>query len=206
MFSFDLCAYKHCNKPVVFCASEDNLDTSYEKRLFSSYCYEHCKNPEEVHRFVADYIAQHDVIVGLSVSGMHFKDSDFSGTFADVHAEQCKIRISIFDFSIFSDCNMTGSNIQFSSFAGAAFSHALFTNSELVHNNFNGITAVQSSFDDSDLYNSRFIRATLSQTSFRNCNIKRVCFYESVQDNISFKLSNTREALFSPETSAEIYQ
>ena len=88
----------------------------------------------------------------------------------------------------------------------ADVAYALFTNSELVHNNFNGITAVQSSFDDSDLYNSRFIRAKLSQTSFRNCNIKRVCFYESVQDNISFKLSNTREALFSPEAPAEIYQ
>ena len=148
MFSFDLCTYKHCNKPVVLCAPEENLDMPY--------CYEHCKDREEACRLAADYIARRDVIVGLSVSGLHFKGCDFSGkhfyggnfqncTFAGVHAEQCKVRISVFDFSVFSDCNMTGSNIQFSSFAGATFSHALFINSELVHNNFNGTTAVQSS-------------------------------------------------------------
>lgn len=187
MFGFDLCSHKHCNKPVICRSSDPDFYAEDAEHTYSYYCSEHCEDNEKVRLFVTNYILNRNIIAGLSLSGIHLKDCDFTGkrfygcnfqhcSFMNVQAEGCKIHMSVFDFSVFTDCNMVGSNIQFSSFAGSAFSHAIFTNSELIHNNFNGITAIQSSFDDSDLYNSRFIRSNLLQTSFRNCNIKKPVF------------------------------
>ena len=216
MFGFNICTYKHCNKPVICWSSDPDFYGEDAEHAYSYYCSDHCDDKEKVRTCVTNYILSRNIIVGLSMSGIHLKDCDLTGKrfygcnfqkcgFMNVQAGGCKIHMSVFDFSVFTDCNMVGSNIQFSSFAGCAFSHAIFTNSDLIHNNFNGITAIQSSFDDSDLYNSRFIHSNLLQTSFRNCNIKKACFYESKQTDISFRLSNTREALFNPEKKEEFF-
>jgi len=205
MFSITSCAHPSCQKSAL-----SYYDADKDSLLTHEYCYEHSPKAAEITNSLYEYIASHDKIVGMNASGISFANMDLSGkrfygckflycTFMNIHSEQLRVRMSMFDFSMFSDCNLLQSNMQFTSFAGSTFSHVLFTNSDLVHNNFCGITAYQSSFDDSDLYNSRFIRAVLNNTSLRNCNIKKTAFYEITQDNVSFKLSNTREALFSPE-------
>lgn len=209
MFSISSCAHPSCHKSALsfYDIDTDSLQTH-------EYCYEHSPKAEIITNSLHEYINTHVKIVGMNASGVSFTNMDLSGkrfygckflncTFINIHSEQLRVRMSMFDFSMFSDCNLLESNMQFTSFAGATLSHVLFTNSDLVHNNFCGITAYQSSFDDSDLYNSRFIRANLNYTSLRNCNIKKTAFYEITQDNVSFKLSNTREALFSSSEAAE---
>ena len=167
-------------------------DTCYSLTDRSYFCIKHVENPEEVKNAVYDYIRKHQKIVGLNASGLTFTDIDLTDkrfygcnfqncTFSNLHSEYFRARMSIFDFSLFVDCNLLKSNLQFSSFAGSTFSHVLFTSSDLVHNNFCGITSYQSSFDDSDLYNSRFIKANLIDTSIQNCNIKK-----TVRKNIFF--------------------
>ncbi len=200
----DCCSRPGCQRSGISIIGEDGEICSGP-----TYCYDHHPDKIGITAAITKYIETHETIVGLNASGIHLADMDLTNKkfygcsfnhciFSNVHAENCRSRISSFDFTIFSDCNLQKSNFQFCSFAGSVFSHMLFTNSELVHNNFCGLTSVQSSFDDSDLYNSRFIRSKLSDTSIRNCNIKKAIFIEMTQDNVSFKLSNTREAVFSP--------
>ena len=204
MFSIGLCQYPGCRNLAV--SRIDGNGSILNNAEF--FCLEHDENAEETRYNVYKYIENHDKIIGLSMSGIHFSNIDLSGkkfygcdlrncTFSSIHSEFCRMRMTMLDFSLFSDCNLLNSNMQFTSFSGSTFSHVLFTNSDLVHNNFNGITAQQSSFDDSDLYNSRFIRAKLFNTSIRNCNIKQSSFQEASFENVSFKHSNTREANFS---------
>ncbi len=203
MFSLGLCQYPGCRNLAVthFDENENILDTDI-------FCLAHDSNAEETTHKIYKYIETHDKIIGISMPGIHFENIDLSGkkfygcdmrncTFSSIHSEYCRMRMTMLDFSLFSDCNLLNSNMQFTSFSGSTFSHVLFTNSDLVHNNFNGINAQQSSFDDSDLYNSRFIRAKLINTSIRNCNIKQSSFEEATFENVSFKHSNTREANFS---------
>ncbi|MBO5691277.1 MAG: pentapeptide repeat-containing protein [Spirochaetaceae bacterium] len=202
MFVTNTCSHPGCHHAGLSYINSEGVLTD-----MSYFCIKHVENPEEVKNTVYEYIRNHQKIVGLNASGLTFTDIDLSDkrfygcsfqncTFSNIHSEYFRARMSIFDYSLFVDCNLLKSNLQFSSFAGSTFSHVLFTGSDLVHNNFCGITSYQSSFDDSDLYNSRFIKAHLIDTSFRNCNIKKTIFYESMQQNISFKQSNTREAEF----------
>ncbi len=204
----------NCTHPGCTHTAVTMFDKNGEMDMGQSLCLEHCGNAEEVQNAIYNYIAKHDKIIALNAPGITFSDMDFSGkkfygcnfqhcNFFNVNSENCRIRISMFDFATFADCNMIKSNWQFVSYAGSTLSHVLFTNSDLVHNNFCGIKAYQSSFDDSDLYNSRFINAHLENTSFRNCNIKKTLFYNIEQTNVSFKLSNTREAKFSADIQAE---
>ncbi len=171
------------------------------------YCLDHIPNPEKAHKAIISYIQSHEKIVGLNASGFSFEDLDFTGkrfygcnfqgcNFSKVKSTGLRSRMTVWDFSVFTDCNLIQSNIQFCSFGGATFSHTLLTGSDLQQNNFCGLKAFQSSFDDTDLYFSRFAKATLMNTSFRNCNIKKTVFWDVVSDNVSFKLSNTREAEF----------
>ncbi len=202
MFSTNKCLVRACHHIAVSTFNEAG-EIAEEK----NYCIDHSPNPEKVHQDVIKYINTHEKIVGLCANGLTFADMDFSGkrfygcnfqrcTFTNVHSKGLRSRMSIFDFAVFTDCNIIESNIHFTSFAGCTFSRTLFTASELLQNNYNGINAVQSSFDDSDLYNSRFINSTLVNISFRNCNIKKVLFHGVKQENVSFKMSNTREAVF----------
>lgn len=203
MFSYEICSKQGCHKLALsrFLPNGEIVGSD-------SFCLEHHPDIEGFKIDLINYIKNHEKIIGLSAYGLKFENLDFSGkkfygcnmqhcTFSNIHTENFRSRISSFDFSIFSDCNLIASNLQFVSLAGAKFSHVLFTNSDLIQNNFCGIQAYQSSFDDSDLYNSRFIRANLIDTSFQNCNIKRTNFTEIKKSNVSFKLSNTREAHFS---------
>ena len=203
MFSHEFCSKPGCHKLALSRINEVGEIVSTD-----SFCLEHHPDLEAYKFELVNHIKNHDKIIGLSAYGLKFENLDFSGKkfygcnlqhciFSNIHTENFRSRISSYDFSIFSDCNLIASNLQFISLAGAKFSHVLFTNSDLVQNNFCGIQAYQSSFDDSDLYNSRFIRANLIDTSFRNCNIKRTNFAEIQHTNVSFKLSNTREAIFS---------
>lgn len=202
MFAMNTCSQPGCHRSALslFDREGNLIDGNF-------FCIKHVEYPDLVKESVYKYIRTHHKIVGLNASGLTFADIDLTDkrfygcnfqncTFSKLHSEFLRARMSIFDFSLFVDCNLLRSNLQFSSFAGATFSHVLFTGSDLVHNNFCGITAYQSSFDDSDLYNSRFIKANLIDTSLRNCNIKKTIFYNSRQQNISFKQSNTREAEF----------
>lgn len=177
------------------------------------YCLEHTPDKEKIRQEIYDYINTHSKIVGLNAAGITFENIDLTDKrfygcnfmhckFINLHSTGFRSRMSMFDFAIFSDCNLLQSNMQFTSFAGSIFSHTLFTESDMIQDNFNGIQAYQSSFDDSDLYNSRFFRAKLIDTSFRNCNVKKTMFKQIEQQNVLFKHSNTREAIFDEEQSA----
>ncbi len=200
MFELRMCTHKGCFKQAISTVIDGKLEKA-------AYCLEHSPNPVEAEALLHDYIDSHERIVGLNASGLTFENVDFTDkkfygctfqycNFLGLHSERFRMRISVLDFSIFSNTNLISSNFQYVSFAGSTFSQVLFTGSDLVHNNFNGVLSLQSSFDDSDLYNSRFIRAKLVNTSIRNCNIKKTIFYDIEQENVSFKLSNTREAFF----------
>ena len=190
MFSHEICSKPGCHKLAL-----SRFNEMGELVSSDSFCLEHYPNVEEFKLQLIDYFNKNDKMVGLSCYGLSFNNLDLSGkrfygcnfqhcSFTNIHSENFRSRISSFDFSIFSDCNLISSNLQFASLAGAKFSHVLFTNSDLVQNNFCGIQSYQSSFDDSDLYNSRFIRANLIDTSFRNCNIKRELYKsESSKDD-----------------------
>lgn len=207
MFSFNKCLVRAC-KHLAVSTFDENGEITENK----SYCIDHSPNPGKVHADVINYINTHEKIIGLNAAGMTFSNMDFSGkkfygcdfqhcTFINIHSKGLRSRMSIFDFAVFTDCNLIESNIHFTSFSGSTFSRTLFTSSELLQNNYNGINAVQSSFDDSDLYNSRFINSKLINISFRNCNLKKVLFQGVTQENVSFKMSNTREAVFDDDGS-----
>ncbi len=209
MFELNTCIHPSCQRAALSTIDETGCLTTRP-----NYCLKHIPQPEQIKDAIYEYIRTHQKIIGLNACGLTFTDIDITDkrfygcnfqycTFSNLHSEFFRSRMSMFDFSLFVDCNLIHSNLQFSSFAGATFSHVLFTGSELVHNNFCGITSYQSSFDDSDLYNSRFIKATLIDTSIRNCNIKRTIFYDVEQKNTSFKQSNTREAEFIYEKDTE---
>lgn len=180
------------------------------------YCLNHTQDHKKASHDILRYIQEHDKIIGLNACGIEFSTEEnfdltnkrFYGcnfmhcVFRGFNSRWVRSRMTTFDFSIFSDCNLLESNMQFTSFAGCKFVHMLFTGSEMIQNNFVGLESFQSSFDDSDLYNSRFIRAKLIDTSIRNCNIKNTIFREIEQTNLSFKQSNTNEAIFDERGSA----
>lgn len=207
MFALNKCLVKSCRNIAVSIVGEDGNLINKE-----NYCLDHIPDPGKAQKEIYGYIKNHDTIIGLNTAGMTFSgidltDKRFYGcnfmhcTFTNLHSEDFRSRMSIFDFAVFIDCTLLKCNVQFSSFAGCTFSHTLFTGSDMVQNNFNGIKSLQSSFDDSDLYNSRFIGAKLVNTSFRNCNIKNTMFIDLEYENLSFKMSNTKAALFDTEGS-----
>jgi len=178
-----------------------------------NYCIDHIPDPGKAREAVYNYIRTHDKIVGINASGMIFSDVDLSNkqffgcnfshcTFKNLHSENLYIRLSIFDYAVFNDCNLIKNNSLFTSFSGCTFTHTLFTSSDMIQNNFNGVKAYQSSFDNSDFFSTRFIKATLVDTSFRNCNLKKTVFKKSIRTNVSFKMSNTREGIFDNTDSA----
>ena len=207
MFTKNTCLVHHCRNIALSTFDEDGNLTE-EK----SYCLDHIPDPGKAKDDIYKYIATHDKIIGLTACGLIFTDIDLTNkkffgcnfyhcTFMNIHSENVLLKMCIFDFAVFNDCNFIKNKTTFSSFSGCTFTHTLFTSSDMVQNNFNGIQAVQSSFDNSDLFNSRFINATLIDTSFRNCNIKKTLFYESKRTNVSFKMSNLKEAEFFKEGS-----
>lgn len=211
MFSLNKCLVKSCHHIAV-----STFDETGEIIDGNSYCIDHSPNPGKVKEDILNYIINHEKIIGLNVNGMTFSNLDFSNkkfygcnfqhcTFENIHSKGLRSRMSLFDFAVFTDCNLIESNIHFTSFAGCTFSRTLFTSSELIQNNYNGIYSVQSSFDDTDLYNSRFINSKLYNISFRNCNLKKSIFSGSFQHNVSFKMSNTREAIFD-DNGSDLYK
>lgn len=202
MFSQNTCLVHYC-RSIALSTFDDEGNLTEEK----NYCLDHTPDPGKAKEDIYRYIATHDKIVGLTASGLIFTDIDLTNkkffgcnfyhcTFMNIHSENVVMRMCIFDFAVFSDCNFIKNKTMFSSFSGCTFTHTLFTSSDMIQDNFNGIQAFQSSFDNSDLFNSRFIKATLVDTSFRNCNLKKTLFYNSKRSNVSFKMSNTREAEF----------
>ena len=174
MFTKNTCLVHHCRNIALSTFDEDGNLTE-EK----SYCLDHIPDPGKAKDDIYKYIATHDKIIGLTACGLIFTDIDLTNkkffgcnfyhcTFMNIHSENVLLKMCIFDFAVFNDCNFIKNKTTFSSFSGCTFTHTLFTSSDMVQNNFNGIQAVQSSFDNSDLFNSRFINATLIDTSFRN--------------------------------------
>lgn len=202
MFVQNKCLVQYCNNNALSTFDADGNLTE-EK----SYCLDHIPNPGAIKEQIYNYINTHEKIIGLNACGMIFSDISFTNkqfigcnfshcTFTNLHSEDTKIRMSVFDYTVFNNCNFIHSHSMFTSFSQCTFTHSLFTSSDFIQNNFNCIKAYQSSFDDSDMFNSRFIKATLYDTSFRNCNIKKANFTDSKRTNVSFKMSNTREAEF----------
>ncbi len=202
MFALNKCIVRACNNLAVSTIDENGIISDSK-----NYCLDHIPNPGKAQQDIFNYIQTHDTIMGLNVTGMTISGIDLSNkrfigcnfmrcTFTNIHSENFKSIMSMFDFAVFADCNFLKGSIKFSSFAGCNFSHTLFTDSDLIQSNFNGVQALQSSFDDSDLYNSTFIKAKLINTSFRNCNLKKTSFFDITKENVSFKMSNTREAIF----------
>ena len=207
MFSLNTCLEPGCckNSLSTFNSNGDIIEAA-------GYCLDHSPDKEGIKQQIYNYINTHDKIVGLDACGLVFENIDLTNKrfygcnfmhckFINLHSSGFRSRMSMFDFAIFSDCNLLQSNMQFTSFAGSIFSHTLFTESDMIQDNFSGIQSYQSSFDDSDLYNSRFVRAKLIDTSFRNCNVKKTVFRLIEQQNVLFKYSNTREAIFDQEQS-----
>lgn len=202
MFTQNKCLVKYCTNNALSNFNENGTLTD-EK----GYCLDHIPNPGKLKDQIYNYIKKNEKIIGLNANGLIFSDIDFSNkqfigcnfshcTFTNLHAENTKTHLCIFDYAFFYDCNMIHNNLLFSSYAQCTFMHTLFTSSDVVQINFNGVKSYQSSFDDSDLFCSQFIKATLVDTSFRNCNLKKCSFINSTRKNVSFKMSNTREAIF----------
>ncbi len=201
MYTFSLCRHPGCNK---FAISRINK----EKNIIEDgdFCLDHQENKESVQQDILNYISANEKIVGLNANGIIVENQDISDKkfygcmflrtkFNNVHITNMRVRMCMFDFSMFTSCGFIKSNIQFSSLSGSRLEHVYFTGSDLVHNNFNGIMAYQSSFDGTNLYNSRFIKAVLINTSMNDCNLKKAIFYESMREGISCKYSNTNDAL-----------
>ena len=208
MYLYKVCSHSGCPRHPI-----SAVDDNGELVECSDFCFKHTPNPELAMEKLTNYIKTHDKIIGMNIPGItlvgniladkRFYGCNFSNCFlSDIKTENLRIRMSVFDFAVFTDCNFSKSNIQFSSFAGAKFIHVLFTGSELIQNNFSGLESIQSAFDDSDLYNSRFIKASLVDTSIRNCNIKNTIFTDFQHQNVSFRMSNTNEAIFDDKGSA----
>lgn len=207
MFAQNKCLVHYCRNLAL-----STIDENGQICEAKNYCLDHIPDPGKAKEAIYKYIDEHDKIVGLSACGLIFRNLDFSNkkfygcnfthcTFINVHSDKLLLRMCLFDFAIFNDCNFIHSNTLFTSFSGATFTHTLFTSSDIIQNNFNGIKSFQSSFDDSDLFNSRFICGSLVDTSFRNCNLKKTVFYGTRRTNVSFKMSNTREAVFTRDGS-----
>jgi len=210
MYLTNFCKHRGCTHLALSKIEQGKLIES------GDYCLEHTHDSARAAHDILCYIQEHDKIVGLNACGIEFStDGNFDLSnkrfygcnfmhciFRGFNSRKMRSRMTTFDFSIFSDCNLLESNMQFTSFAGCKFAHVLFTGSEMIQNNFEGLESFQSSFDDSDLYNSRFIRAHLVDTSIRNCNIKNTVFRDIEQTNLSFKQSNTNEAIFDERGSA----
>lgn len=211
MYLANICVHPGCRRQAL-----SDINANGELVETGRFCLEHSDDPDALKGRILRYIDGHDKIVGLTAAGISFDSMEdvnltskrFYGcnfmhcVFRGFHSRGFRSRMSTFDFSIFSDCNLLGSNLQYTSFAGCKFIHVLFTGSELIQNNFEGLESFQSSFDDSDLYNSRFIRAKLIDTSIRNCNIRNTVFRDIEQTNLSLKQSNTNEAIFDERGSA----
>jgi len=208
MFTLNKCLVPYCQNSALSSLNEQCCLTD-EK----GYCLDHIPNPGKAKEDIYNYIKNNETIVGLNACGLILENIDFTNkkffgcnfthcTFINIHSENVVLKMCIFDFALFNDCNFIHSNTLFTSFSGATFSHTLFTSSDMIQNNFNGVQAYQSSFDNSDLLNSRFIKAKLVDTSFRNCNVKKTLFYKTERTNVSFKMSNTREAIFEAKGSA----
>ncbi len=202
MFKKNLCMHPGCKK-LALSAIDDNGEITDTE----GFCLEHSPDPTEAVSRIRNYFLTHDKIINLNIENLSISEIDLSNkffcgcniqycTFANIHATNLRIRMSVLGFCTFTDSTFLQSNIQFSSFAGTKFINTLLTGSDMIHDNFNGVTAYQSSFDDSDLYDSKFIKAILMNTSMKNCNLKKTVFYESLREAVSFKMSNTREALF----------
>jgi len=202
IFSQNKCLVSYCKKNAL--SAFDDQGNIIEE---SAYCLDHEPNPGSVKDKIFDYVSKHDKIVGLNASGVIFNDINFSNkqffgctfthcTFTNIHSNNTKMRMCVFDYAVFNDCNLVNSHSLFTSFSQCTFTHTLFTSSDMIQNNFNGIKSYQSSFDDSDLFNCRFRKSSLIDTSFRNCNLKKCNFIDSYRSNVSFKMSNTREAIF----------
>ena len=203
----------NCMEPGCYNTALSSFSVDNEIFEIPGYCHEHIHDKEKIKETIYNYINSHSKIVGLNAAGITFENIDLTDKkfygcnfmhckFINLHSTGFRSRMSMFDFSIFSDCNLLQSNIQFTSFAGSTFSHTLFTGSDMIQDNFCGIQSYQSSFDDSDLYNSRFAKAKLIDTSFRNCNVKKTVFRYIEMQNVLFKYSNTREAIFDDEQSS----
>jgi uncharacterized protein YjbI with pentapeptide repeats len=210
MFNLKKCGAAGCANPVV-CLSEDAHENVWD---FNNFCFLHAPDPERARGIVFDYIRSRDKIVGMNLSYMRFCQKSLSGKkfygcvfkncqFEHFKAQDIRMRMCVFDFSQFINCEFSGINAQFSSFACSTLCGTRIVSCELVNNNFCGIDARNSIFDDADLYNSRFIRSHLEESAIVNCNLQRASFYEFKRVNVSFKLSSTREALFSESENVE---
>ena len=141
MFTYTICQSLGCTQSAITPFYED----SEGKKC---YCLQHTPNQELAKQSIYQYLRTHDKIIGLVANGMSFADVDFSNknfygcsfqhcSFSNIKTINCRSRLTLFDFSIFTDCSFLESSLQFTSFAGAAFSHVLFTGSDLACDQFN---------------------------------------------------------------------
>ncbi|MDR3312444.1 MAG: pentapeptide repeat-containing protein [Spirochaetaceae bacterium] len=196
MFHAVNCRYPECGKLALFVPGKT-----------FDFCLFHTPEAERetVVSAILSYIMTTETIIGVNAGGLKFSGMDLSGKrfygcsfqhcrWENVKAEEIRSRMSMFDFTSFTDCTFERSNIRFVSFGCGIFKRVLFTGSDLVYNNFCGVQGSQSSFNDCDLYNSRFIRAGLFHTTFINSNILNVDFTGLNQNGVVFKQTNTKGA------------
>lgn len=129
-------------------------------------------------------------ISGCNFSFSVFEDCDFSGSV---------IISSFFDYCIFRYCTFSGTDIRYSVFAGSTFIESAIHDSTVIHNNFMGIDALGSSFSGNDFYFSNFSLARIVDTDLEDCNLKRTNFRGSITRNVSLRYSNPEEAFFRNE-------
>ncbi|MFP3090999.1 pentapeptide repeat-containing protein [Treponema sp. TIM-1] len=176
----------------------------------STTCAVHAADPGKEAARIAAYIHDRKIIKDLNAAGLRFESVDFSHrhfygcNFIRSEFSMCLftenlVRMSFFDFGIFTNCDFSKSDLQFLSFAGSTLRNCTFENSELVNINYGGAVISDCTFNYSNLYNSRFIDSVIELTDFIDCNVKKTYFIKSKQEGISFKSSNTAEAVFELE-------
>ena len=120
MFEQNTCLHPSCQRSALSLIDpEGNLTDQ------PNYCLKHMPDPEAAKNAVYEYICSHKKIIGLNACGITFTDINLTDkrfygcnfqycTFSNLHSEFFRARMSFFDFSLFSDCNLLQSNLQFS--------------------------------------------------------------------------------------------
>ena len=124
MFTQNKCLVQYCKHNALSTFDENGM-MSNEK----SYCLDHIPNPGKSKEEIYNYINSTQTIIGLNAAGIIFDNINFSNkvfigcnfshcTFTNIQSEELRLRMCIFDFANFTDCNFIKSNTMFSSFSG----------------------------------------------------------------------------------------
>ena len=111
MFTQNKCLVQYCKNNALSSFDKDG-NLIKEK----NFCLEHIPNPGKSKEDIYNYINSTQTIIGLNASGIIFTDIDFSNkrffgcnfshcTFSNIQSSELRLKMCIFDFANFTDCN-----------------------------------------------------------------------------------------------------